>query len=389
HASPDCLLATADLIAPLTNHLSLTLAPGQPPAASTCCEPDDADSDDSDDSIDDGMLEQVLEVLRAHNKHDFRHHKPKMLWRRLHRRMALNGVSNIQNYLQKLYEDDSERAQLCSDFLISVTDFFRDPESYAKLDQLVFRKLLQRRRVDHPVRIWVPGCASGEEAYSLAMLLTEVIEASGRSYNFIIFATDVDEQALARARSGIYPESIATDLSAERLRMFFNRVDDHYQVKRSLREHIVFAPQSVTSDPPYSHLDLISCRNLLIYLNAATQARLLKLFHFALNENGFLFLGSSETVGRQTDLFEPLSRDHRLFRRIVANRPYRLDFPFTHGAPEAAAKEEHDQTRQSYSAHTESAAQIARNILLAAHVAAAVLINRKLAIPSSYGPTGR
>src|SRR5699024_4379044 len=150
--------------------------------------------------------------------------------------------------------DSEERSHLCGDFLISVTEFFREPASYEELNQSVIRKLLHNRGVDSPIRVWVSGCATGEEAYSIAMLLSEAIEASGRGYKFVVFATDIDETALAAARAGVFPESIEAVLSDERLRTFFDKIDEHYQIKRGLREHVVFAPQSVTDDPPYSRL---------------------------------------------------------------------------------------------------------------------------------------
>lgn len=376
HASPDCLLDTEDMIAPLTNHLHVNLANGKQPA----------DTSSDDNAIGDEALAAILETLHDHGKYDFRYHKPNMLKRRLQRRMALNGVSSTQTYLRTLQQDSDERTHLCGDFLISVTDFFREPESYKALDLSVIRKLLHKRGVDSPIRVWVPGCATGEEAYSIAMLLSEAIEASGRGYKFIVFATDIDETALAAARAGVFPESIEAVLSDERLRTFFDKVDDHYQIKRGLREHLVFAPQSVTDDPPYSRLDLISCRNLLIYLTAETQKRLITLFHFALGETGFLFLGSSETIGKQIDLFEPLSREHRVYRRLATNRQYRVDFPSPHGSRDEPTTA-HTSVHRSYSKRPQNAEQIARDILLTEHVPAAVLINRKLEILCSYGPT--
>ncbi|MDN5938272.1 MAG: PAS domain-containing protein [Salinisphaera sp.] len=376
HASPDCLLDTEELVAPLCNHLRLTLTYHEPSVQ--------ADTDDNG-PIDDAALAAVLRVLRERDRYDFRHHKPAMLKRRLQRRMALGGVSSTRTYLGALQKDAEERNRLCSDFLISVTDFFREPDSYRELNDSVIRKLLKSRSVDSPIRVWVPGCATGEEAYSIAMLLAEAIKASGRGYQYIVFATDIDESALIAARSGIYPDSIEADLSSERLRSFFDRVDSHYQIKRSLRERVVFASQSVADDPPYSRLDLISCRNLLIYLTAETQQRVITLFHFALEETGFLFLGSSETVGKQVDLFEPLSKEHRLYRRLTTSRQYRVNFPSAHGIRAEASPAQGNHRNDS--GRPRDAEQIAREILLAEHVPAAVLVNRKLEILCSYGPT--
>lgn len=377
HASPDCMLDTSDMVEPLCNYLRLPLANGIPPEPTSVGE---------DTDITDEALAAILDILRGHTKCDFRHHKPNMLKRRLQRRMALRGVSSTRTYIASLEKDAEERHCLCGDFLISVTDFFREPDSYDKLNRCVIDRLLHGRSVDSVIRVWVPGCATGEEAYSIAMLLDEAIEASGRDYRYVVFATDIDENALAHARAGLFPESIETDVSGERLQAFFDKIDGHYRVKRSLREHVVFAPQSVTDDPPYSRLDLISCRNLLIYLIASAQARLIMLFHFALKDTGFLFLGSSETVGEQSDLFEPVSKSHRLYRRLATSRQYRVEFPTPHGARDEPLPA-HGGGRRDYTGRRpREVEQIARDILLQEHVPASVLVNRKLEVLCSYGP---
>lgn len=377
YASPDCLFDTADMVAPLCNHLRLNLSEGQPSGA-------EGKNDES--SIGDQTLAEILELLHDSGRHDFRHHKPGMLKRRLSRRMALDGINDTAAFIRTLRRSEAAQERLCSDFLISVTDFFREPKSYAKLNRTVIEKLLHGRSIDDPVRVWVPGCATGEEAYSIAMLLAEAIEATGRDYKYMVFATDIDDSALARARTGLYPQSIAADLSSERLAAFFETVDEHYRIRRNIRECVVFAPQSVTDDPPYSRLDLISCRNLMIYLTANTQKRLITLFHFALKEAGFLFLGSSETVGDQIDLFEPVSREHRLYRRLASSRQYRMEFPTAHHLRDEPSPERRlpHRTRPDRPVDAE---QIARDILLKEHVPASVLINRKLQILCSYGPT--
>src|SRR5699024_6667908 len=180
--------------------------------------------------------------------------------RRIQRRMGLMGATSNDSYLQILEQNSAERARLAEDFLISVTDFFREPESFDSLKEQI-RAMLRDRDVDDTIRAWVPGCATGEEAYTLAMLIAEQIEASGKNYSYVVFATDINATALEVARSGLYPRSIESDLSPDRLRKSFSQADHHYQVKQSLRDQVFFAPQDVIDDPPYSRLDIVSCRN--------------------------------------------------------------------------------------------------------------------------------
>ena len=209
-----------------------------------------------------------------------------------------------------------------------MTSFFRDPDAFSALETEVIAPLVQAKEADAPLRVWVPGCATGEEPYSLAMLLLEHLAAAQKTCRLQIFATDVDEDALEVARQGIYPESIAADVSPERLARFFTRVDESaYQVSKQVRETVTFAAQNLITDAPFSKMDLISCRNLLIYLEPEVQKKIITLLHFALNEGGYLFLGPSETIGRQTDLFEPVSKKWRIYRRIGPARADGLEFP--------------------------------------------------------------
>lgn len=238
-------------------------------------------------------LTQVLALLRARTKFDFRAYRKRMLLRRVLRRMGLNHLERLADYLALLRERPDELSQLGKDLLISVTSFFRDPEMFQVLETQVLPELIESR--DTPVRVWVPGCATGEEAYSIAMLLIERIAATGKACPIQIFATDVDEGALEVGRRGIYPDALVADLSRQQLERFFTRADaHHWQVSKQLRETVLFAPQNILADAPFSKLDLVSCRNLLIYLEPEVQQKLLQLFHFALNEGGYLILGPSE-----------------------------------------------------------------------------------------------
>ena len=261
-------------------------------------------------------LSAILAVLRARTKHDFRGYKKGTIQRRIERRMGLQQVENVSRYVDFLRANPAEVDHLYKDLLIGVTSFFRDATAFEGLASTVLAELVRRRDPDAPIRVWVPGCSTGEEAYSLAILLAEQLAIAQSSCRVQIFGTDIDDDALEVARRARYPASIALDVTSQRLQRFFTRDDHHYIVAKSIREWVIFAAQNLTSHPPFSKLDLISCRNVLIYLEPEMQEKLLTLFHFALNPGGCLFLGSAEGVGILEDLFAPLSRRHGIFRRI-------------------------------------------------------------------------
>lgn len=289
----------------------------------------------SDDSTD--LLNQVLTLLHAKTKYDFRSYRTAMLWRRIQRRMSLAHMDSISHYFDLLQQRPEEATALYKDLLISVTAFFRDPDAYAVLEQELIPGLIARQPPETPIRVWVPGCATGEEAYSIAMLLLEGISAAKKNISLQIFASDIDDDAIEVARAGIYPACVISDVSTERMHKFFSAVDDnHYQVKKLLRESIVFSHQNLISDAPFSKLDFISCRNLLIYLRPEVQQQVIELFHFALAEDGCLLLGPSETMGRTTELFETVSKKWRVIAgsdESVANSSGFLRFPPTSDGP--------------------------------------------------------
>jgi two-component system CheB/CheR fusion protein len=329
-------------------------------------------------------LPQVLALLRTRSNFDFRAYRKKMLARRIERRMGLNNVDNIPDYLKFLRGHPDELKQLVKDLFISVTSFFRDPEAFGQLASQAIAPLVQSKEADGVIRVWVPGCSTGEEPYSIAMLLQEQLAAAHKSCRLQIFATDVDEDALAVARQGLYPDSIATDVSPERLARFFTKVDDHtYQVHKQVRESVTFAVQNLISDAPFTKLDLISCRNLLIYLEPDVQKKVVTLFHFALNEGGFLFIGSSETVGRQIDLFDPVTKKWRIYRRIGPTRPERVTFPVV-AATEAPGTAR--RPAEAAGGQAISFAEVTQRLLLEQFAPAAVLINRKYEIFYYFGP---
>ena len=291
-----------------------------------------APSDPAAEAVEEADLDQVLALLRTRAELDFRGYRKKTLLRRARRRMGLHHIDRVPEYLAFLQDHPEEVARLARDLLISVTSFFRDREAFRELEREVIPQLVRARNADEPLRVWVPGCATGEEAYCIAMLLIEQLATTQKACRLQVFATDVAGDALAVARRGRYPAGITTDVSAERLGRFFAPSgEDSYQVNKQLREAITFASQNVLGDPPFSNLDLISCRNLLIYLEPEVQQRLLGLFHFALRKGGYLLLGPSETVGPRDDQFEAVSRKWRVYRRIDSRQPERVNLPVPAG----------------------------------------------------------
>jgi two-component system CheB/CheR fusion protein len=330
---------------------------------------------------------QILALLRARSGFDFRAYRKRMLMRRIERRMGLVHLDSIPEYVKLLQEHPEELHLLVKDLFISVTSFFRDPEAFQQLASQVLAPFVQSKEDHAVIRVWVPGCATGEEPYSIGMLLLEALEAAHKSCRVQIFATDVDQDTLAVARKGIYPDTISADVSPGRLKWFFTKVDEQsYQVSKSLRETATFAVQNLINDAPFTKLDLISCRNLLIYLEPDVQKKVVALFHFALNTDGFLFLGPSETIGRHPDLFESVSRKWRIYRRIGPQRPHLVEFPIGAGSqtaesgrlPGAAAKYQ-----------PINFAEVAQRVLLDQFAPAAVLINRRNEILYYFGPCAR
>jgi two-component system CheB/CheR fusion protein len=265
----------------------------------------------------DSALKKIFVLLRAQAGHDFSLYKPSTIQRRIERRMAVHQIDAIDRYVQYLQQTPAEVKALFRDLLIGVTNFFRDPEAFLALEEQAIPRLFEGKLAGAPVRVWSTGCSTGEEAYSIAILLHEQMERLKTSYTVQVFATDIDSRAIAAARAGLYPASIASDLSAQRLARFFTAEPDGsaYRIHKSIRDMLVFSEQNVIKDPPFSKLDLISCRNLLIYMGAELQKKLIPLFHYALNPGGMMFLGTSESVGEFNDLFAVLDRKSKLYQR--------------------------------------------------------------------------
>lgn len=277
-------------------------------------------------------LEKVVILLRAQTGHDFSLYKKTTIQRRIERRMGLHQIKKIDAYVRFLRENPQEVELLFRELLIGVTSFFRDPEAWGQLKTEVLPALLDGRTSNQALRAWVPACSTGEEAYTLAILFQETLEKlkPAKPITLQIFATDLDKHAIEKAREGIFPANIVADVSAKRLDRYFVKVERGYQVAKSIREMIIFAPQNIIMDPPFTKLDLVSCRNLLIYLTPELQKKLLPLFHYSLNRGGFLFLGNAETVGTFTNLFTPLAGKSRIYRRFDSVlTPELADFPTT------------------------------------------------------------
>ena len=330
----------------------------------------------------DAGMGEILSVVRKATGIDFAHYKQATLSRRIERRIAFRNSPGIREYAMSLRDDPGEVRELFNDLLINVTGFFRESETFDALKQIVLPRLLAGHGAADAVRVWVPGCSSGEEVYSLAIALTEYMNAAGEHFPIQVFGTDISEPALAKARGGRYPEGVAADISPERLRNFFNRVEGHYQINKSIRELCVFARQNVVKDPPFSHLDLISCRNLLIYLDAILQAKVLRLFHYGLNPNGYLILGSSESVGRMAGLFEPVEGRQRFYSRRPGPQPQ----------AETIRELEHPQWTQIVpkspaTPHPEGHREVVEQPLLAKKAAAAVLVDENLEVVQFRGET--
>lgn len=328
------------------------------------------------------ILKKLFLLLRSHTGHDFSGYKLSTIQRRIERRMAMHDLDDIAEYTRMLQVNPSEIDLLFGELLIGVTSFFRDATAFARLAEIGIEPLVMSRPLGHTVRVWVPGCATGEEAYSIAIILRETMEKLERHFNTQIFATDLDSTAIDRARAGEYPLGIAADVSRERLERYFVSRDDSYVVKKDIREMVVFAPHNIIDDPPFTKLDLLSCRNLLIYLEARVQKRLLPIFHYALARSGILFLGSSETTGTATDLFDGLDKQHRIFaRREVPAGSYHTEFPAgmrgSHPSPVVADSSAH------------GAATFAERALLRHLVPPSVVVHERGEVVHVHGRTGQ
>ncbi|WP_372679256.1 CheR family methyltransferase [Desulfosarcina sp.] len=330
-------------------------------------------------------LDQIFSIIRSKTGHNFSSYKRNTVSRRIARRMAVHQLNTISDYVKIMAKDPAEAGCLVKDMLIGVTCFFRDGSPFETLQEKVLTPLVQSRQPGDSVRVWVPGCSSGEEAYTIAILLAEVMERLGIPLTLQVFASDLEADAIHTARQGAYPQSISADVSGQRLARFFNYRDATYQIKKRIRDSIVFSVHNLIDDPPFSKIDLISCRNLLIYLKPELQKKILRIFHFALNPDGHLFLGSSETIGECTDCFSAVSLKHKIFkhRNIVPVDRYTIDhLPEPAGSPPyaTAAIERGRPSLTDICNYTE-------RILLDEYAPPAVLVDRGYEILNFFGHT--
>lgn len=334
-------------------------------------------------------LAAIIDELRRKTPHDFRLYKPGTLLRRIERRMGLAKLrlDAMPKYLALLQKDAGECDALAADLLINVTTFFRDPKTFLLLASTTIPDLIEHHKSDQPLRVWVAGCSTGEEAYSIAMLFLEAIAAAKRPIKLQMFASDVDAAAVATARAGIYPATIAVDIAPARLKRFFVADDaGGYRVTAELREAIVFTVQDILSDPPFSRIDMISCRNLLIYLTPRAQTKVISLFHFALRDRGILLLGSAESIGSTAGRFQTVAKAERIYRQIGQGRLGLSDIDVEAAADKTALARTQPNAAQ---VRASGFADLARRMVLETHAPAAVLIDRAGKCLYSLGATDR
>jgi two-component system CheB/CheR fusion protein len=332
-------------------------------------------------------LQKIYILLRNHSGHDFSFYKKNTILRRIERRMHVHQIDTIKDYVLYLQKSAVELDILFKELLIGVTSFFRDAQAFEKLRENL-RELLGDKPEDYTLRVWVAGCSSGEETYSIAILLQEVMEELGRRINVQIFGTDIDPDAVNAARAGIFPDSIAGGVSEARLKRWFSKEENHYRVKKSIREMLVFAVQSIIKDPPFTKLDLLCCRNLLIYLGPEIQKRLISIFHYSLKPDGILFLGSSESIGQAHDLFAVLDKKWKIHRRKPApfvGRPG-MTFPAAPAIPENVRLAQPETIRKTEEL---SAFQLVETILRQVDAPPCVVIDEANNIVYLHGRTGR
>ena len=336
-------------------------------------------------------MEQIFRLLRRTTTVDFSGYKSPTIARRIQRRMALQKIEKLKDYGNFLHREPHEVQALYQDLLINVTSFFRNPEAFAALRQIVYPAILQARTsASGPVRVWVPGCSTGEETYSHAISLVEFLGEERADIPIQVFGTDLSESAIQRARAGVYKENIEADVTPARLRRFFYKADGGYQIKKVIRDLCIFSTQNVFNDPPFSRMDLVSCRNVMIYLSQSLQKRVVPIFHYALNPTGFLMLGSTEgLLGAGSELFEMTDKKQKIFRKRLVSAP--VAFGFSVGKPEHGPTGTPTVTAQSKLPETNKIPldlqREADRLLLARYVPPAVLINEHLEILQTRGRT--
>ncbi len=333
-------------------------------------------------------LRKIFSLLRLQTGLDFSFYKTNTIQRRISRRMLLNQIEDYETYLSFLRQNSQEVNALFQELLIGVTNFFRDPESFEILKKRVLPEIFSKLEDDTNFRVWVPGCSSGEEVYSLAMIILECLDDfPGKRVNLQMFGTDIDRRAIDKAREGLYPSSIKADVSQERLSRFFNSEGESLRICKEVRDTVVFSVQDLLNDPPFSRLNLLSCRNLLIYLNSKAQKKLLPLFHYTLVRDGIMMLGSSETIGGFTNLFQALDSTWKIYKRreVPQHMMHTIQFPTgKSNIPPAAEVPSEAPTPAKNNLET-----LTKNLILNRFAPPAALIDSKGTILSIQGRTGK
>jgi two-component system CheB/CheR fusion protein len=339
------------------------------------------------------QVQKVLMVVRKTTGHDFSHYKKNTILRRIGRRMAVHQIKEMADYYRFLRDNPKEVNELFKDMIISVTNFFRDPGAFEDLKEKAVIPLVRAKKNNHSIRIWVPGCGTGEEAYSIAILFAEAMDEMTMHLEVKVFASDIDPNAIDTARTAVYPNNIAADISDERLKRYFIKVNDSYKVEGRIRETVVFAVHDITKDPPFSRLDLVSCRNLLIYMDSYLQKKIIPLLHYSLNAGGFLFLGTSEGIGENKDYFSVVDKKSHIFKKqlvgyIETDKPFIVaaggidtDWKQSEKQEERILSEEKKQRTQAY------IRSLVEKTILEKFAPPGVLVDGKLNILYFYGNT--
>ena len=333
------------------------------------------------------LLEKIFILLRNETGCNFGDYKDSTVIRRVEKRMAINQISKLEDYIKHLQKNTEEVIKLFNELLIGVTSFFRDKEPFDILKKEVIPKIIAKKSSGDTIRIWIPGCSTGEEAYSIAILFNEVISKQKKDIKVQIFASDIDEKAINIARLGMYPDTIVTDIEKDRLHSYFNVEGQGYRIKKDIRDQIVFAEHNLMKDPPFSKLDMISCRNLLIYLNIEAQKKVFSIFHYALVNEGVLFLGSSESLGEYADAFEVIDRKNKFFKRknLQPDKLPQLGYSFKDPIPttKAASVPILKKVQQ------DNLAMITKRLLLSNYTPACTIIDNKGDAVYFSGNTGK
>ena len=330
--------------------------------------------------------EKIFMFLRNRTGNDFSLYKQSTIQRRISRRMMVNRIESLKDYIHFLNSHPMEVDALFQDILINVTEFFRDPDSFEALKKSIFPAIFQGRDAELPVRIWVPGCSTGEEVYSIIISLLEYLGENVSRTKIQVFASDIDEQAIEKARAGIYPETITSNVSAERLRRFFNKVSKGYQINKRVRDLCVFATQNITKDPPFSHLDLAVCRNLLIYMSNLLQRKVLQTLHYSLNSGGILFLGNCETIGSSADIFSPVDNENKFY--VKKDVPRNARFRSTNIVSDIPSTSSSVGKSPVIQVQSIGLQQFAESIILSHYSPPGIVVNKQFDVIQFIGNTG-